>query len=148
MPFHRIYAAPGLYSAKDKADIAASLTSYYTSFGLPAFYVVVIFHDVDPAADFYIGGVSQAERERKTGKPFVRVVSQHLALTMVGDRRPRGTDSLCAKFDPWIKDRGYEWELHIEEPSRDLWRINGLEPPPFSSEAEAVWRLQDAGVPC
>jgi len=49
---------------------------------------------------------------------------------MVGDRRPRGTDSLCAKvghtddgicrallltlgcqFDPWIKDRGYEWEV-------------------------------------
>jgi hypothetical protein len=26
--------------------------------------------------------VSQAERERKTGKPFVRVVSQHLALTV------------------------------------------------------------------
>jgi phenylpyruvate tautomerase PptA (4-oxalocrotonate tautomerase family) len=47
MPLHRIYAPPGLLSSEEKATISKELTKYYTQSGLPAFYVVVLFIDVE-----------------------------------------------------------------------------------------------------
>jgi len=32
-----------------------------------------------------------------------------------------------------------EWEHHIYETPRDLWRIQGLDPPPQFSDAEKLW---------
>jgi Putative oxalocrotonate tautomerase enzyme len=41
---------------------------------------------------------------------------------------------------PWIEDRKeLQWEIHISETPRDLWRIQGIDPPPTGSEEEKVW---------
>ena len=34
------------------------------------------------------------------------------------------------KLAPFIKERGYDWEIHIDETPMDLWRTQGLVPPP------------------
>jgi hypothetical protein len=38
-----------------------------------------------------------------------------------------------------VADKGYDWEYHIDETPRGLWRINGLAAPPFRSVAERKW---------
>lgn len=40
---------------------------------------------------------------------------------------------------PHVADKGYDWEYHIDETPRSLWRINGLVAPPFRSLAERKW---------
>jgi hypothetical protein len=40
---------------------------------------------------------------------------------------------------PYVSERGYDSEIQIDEPGRDLWHINGLAPPPFGSVGELRW---------
>lgn len=41
---------------------------------------------------------------------------------------------------PYIIDRSeIDWEMHIYETARDLWRVQGLDPPPSHSDAEKEW---------
>ena len=68
MPLHRLYVPPNLYSAEDKSTIGDAITKVYSM--LPAFYVVVLFINVDKE-DFYVGG--------KRNDNFVRISVQHLA---------------------------------------------------------------------
>lgn len=30
------------------------------------------------------------------------------------------------KLAPFVKERGYDWEVHIDETPMDLWRTHGL----------------------
>lgn len=71
MPLHRLYIPPNLYSAEDKGAIADAITKVYSH--LPAFYVVVLFINVDKE-DYYVGG------QRRDS--FVRISVQHLARQM------------------------------------------------------------------
>jgi hypothetical protein len=51
-------------------------------------------------------------------------------------------------LEPHIQARPeLEWELHIAETPRDLWRINGIDPPPSNSEAEKTWKEQNKALP-
>ncbi|MDB5576383.1 MAG: 4-oxalocrotonate tautomerase [Bradyrhizobium sp.] len=40
---------------------------------------------------------------------------------------------------PFVKERGFEWEVQIGELPSDLWTLNGFVPPPFQSIAEKRW---------
>ncbi|KAK0491538.1 hypothetical protein IW261DRAFT_1413828 [Armillaria novae-zelandiae] len=42
-------------------------------------------------------------------------------------------------LEPFIKARGADWEIQVAEMDRRLWGINGINPPPRNSEAEAIW---------
>lgn len=45
---------------------------------------------------------------------------------------------------PFIADRGdLDWELHVAETPRDLWRVQGIDPPPNDSEAATRWRADN-----
>jgi hypothetical protein len=111
MPLHRFYHAPGLFSAKDKEEISERITKVYTRGGLPAFYVIVVFVEV-PTESILVGG--------KPSKKFVRIVSQHLARTMpTYERKQEVLNLLEDAFGPYVKDRGLDWEIHIEEHERD-----------------------------
>ena len=68
MPLHRFYVPPGLYTAEDKAKLSEAITAIYV--GIPRFYVVVIFIEVDKD-NFYVGG--------KPTDNFVRILIHHLA---------------------------------------------------------------------
>lgn len=48
---------------------------------------------------------------------------------------------------PFIADQGLDWELHIVETERDLWRIHGIEPPLLGTEAERSWARKNRPVP-
>jgi len=68
MPLHRFYVPPNLYSAEDKAAIAEAITEVYPR--LPAFYVVVLFINIDKES-YFVGG--------RRNESFVRIAVQHVA---------------------------------------------------------------------
>jgi hypothetical protein len=51
------------------------------------------------------------------------------------------------KIGPFVKDRGYDWEIHIDETPIDFWTVQGLVPPPAESEAERLWARENRPVP-
>ncbi|KAF8488415.1 putative oxalocrotonate tautomerase [Gautieria morchelliformis] len=140
MPLHCIYATPGTFSVEDKVAIAERITTYYTSppVNLPAFYVNVFFIDV-PEDSFYIGG--------KPRKNFVRIVSQQLARSGTKDNWSKNLDGLEACWAPFIKDRGLDWEMHIEQHERGLWRVQGQVPPLPGTAEERMWVQENRAVP-
>lgn len=73
MPLWRIFSHPQTFSLDQRKGIAKAVTDLYVSRGLPAFYVNVIFIDVDEKGTF-IGG------EQRNN--FVRVVAEQIARAM------------------------------------------------------------------
>jgi hypothetical protein len=57
------------------------------------------------------------------------------------------TRSIDRVIEPWVKDRGYDWEFTITEPPSDLWSLQGEIPPPFESVAEKRWIQENKATP-
>ncbi|ETI25443.1 hypothetical protein G647_02216 [Cladophialophora carrionii CBS 160.54] len=151
MPLWRIFSHPSTFSPVQRQDLAKAVTALYVSRGLPAFYVNVIFVDL-PDADganpsCFVGGEPRPN--------FVRVVVEQIARTMAAsdtdqgkERRRKWMDLINETLKPSIIDRPeIDWELHIYETPRDLWRIQGLDPPPAFSDAEKVWVEKNKPIP-
>jgi phenylpyruvate tautomerase PptA (4-oxalocrotonate tautomerase family) len=135
MPLWKFYHPEGAFTAEDKQAIATRITGIYRA--LPKFYVGVVFQEV-PAASFYIGGEPAAN--------FVRIWVDHIARTF--DRDDLKGQFLAAVdqlLKPFIADREFRWEMHVDETPFSLWTIQGLRPPVPDSEAERRWR--DDNVP-
>ncbi|KAH7089276.1 putative oxalocrotonate tautomerase [Paraphoma chrysanthemicola] len=125
-----------------KRAVTQDITKIYTSIGLPPFYVVVNFIKM-ATGDQWIGG------EIKSDKPFVRVAIEHIAVNLpnedaVYDRTARAIDKA---LKPHVADKGYDWEFHIDETDRRLWKVNGLIPPAWKSEQEKIWFKENRPVP-
>ncbi|KIW24092.1 uncharacterized protein PV07_09826 [Cladophialophora immunda] len=146
MPLWRIFSHPSIFTSAQREGISKAITDLYVSRGLPPFYVVVIFVDVDEKGIF-VGGESKNN--------FVRIVVEQIARVMMGPeteegkaRRKAWMDRINDVLKPYIIDRAeLEWELHIYETPRDLWRIQGLDPPPPFSEAEKLWAEKNKAIP-
>ncbi|KIM79868.1 hypothetical protein PILCRDRAFT_823055 [Piloderma croceum F 1598] len=137
MPLHRLYVPPNLYSAEDKAVIAEAITKVYAQ--LPAFYVVVLFIDIDKE-NYFVGG--------KRSERFVRIAVQHIARQFSDDPAKRNfMDRYEQALEPFTKGRGIDWEVQIEECDRILWNENGINPPLPNTEAENEWKMQNRAVP-
>ncbi|MBY4207994.1 tautomerase family protein [Rhodococcus fascians] len=139
MPLWKIHHTPGLFADTEKAQLASDITDYYEKVGLPRFYVVVIFAETAPA-NLYIGGEQ---------RPSVRVEIAHIARhsdDSAGRRRisQRISDILAPHVG---RHEGLHWEFHIDETSEELWRINGLVPPPGRSDAEKTWASTNRPLP-
>ncbi|GAC75673.1 uncharacterized conserved protein [Moesziomyces antarcticus T-34] len=144
MPLHRIYTPQGFFTKDEKRALVDSIASMYI--GLPAFLVITLFCPIDED-DFYIGKQNHSERASEQGKPFVRIVSQHLARTAEGkERRTRTIRSLEDRFRAVLEAKNCEWEIHIEEPAADLWRLSGHDYPAPGSQAESQWREANKAV--
>lgn len=133
MPLWLIYHTSDTFtSASSKQALAQDITGYYMSKGLPDFYVIVNFVPLTPE-NVYKGG-------QKAHK-FVRIAVDHIAVRLQNlDREyKRVSDGLTAVLKPHLEGRGWDWEFHVDETERRMWRINGLEPPPFRSEQEKMW---------
>jgi phenylpyruvate tautomerase PptA (4-oxalocrotonate tautomerase family) len=155
MPLWQIYHPPDLFTdGATKAAFVEDITDMYTAVGLPAFYVVVLFIPM-PTENVFVGGKtkpSHAESDigSETDKPFVRVVITHIARTV-----PKGNDAGYARVrsrldkvvNPHLLDRGYDVEYHVHETERQLWKINGLVPPPYQSAEEQIWVRENRAVP-
>lgn len=140
MPLWNIYTPVGAYSAEDKKALSAALTSVYVEYGrMPKFYVNVLFHEI-AEDNFFIGA------EPRTN--FVRFVAVHIARHLPSTEiRRRAMRRFEEKIAPFVKDRGYDWEMHIDETPRDFWTVQGLVPPPPGSEAEKLWARENRPVP-
>ena len=172
MPLWHVYHPPSTFTnAASKAALCADLTAIYTSRGLPAFYVVIIFHPTDPQ-DVYVGGVvtttppsSPTQNPTPTHsplethsqppifghgmdvdsskQPFIRLEGTHIAITIPSDEKTRFADftrRLDNALYPHIGAKGYAWEYHVLQSERQLWKIDGVRPPPWGSEEEGWWR--------
>lgn len=73
MPLWRIFSNPSTFTPPQREGLAKAITGLYTNVGLPAFYVVVVFINLDEDSSF-IGG------ERNPN--FVRIVVEQIARAM------------------------------------------------------------------
>ena len=48
---------------------------------------------------------------------------------------------------PFVKDRGFDWEVSIDELPFDLWSLQGEIPPPFESVGEKRWVKENKASP-
>ncbi|KAK0207032.1 putative oxalocrotonate tautomerase [Desarmillaria ectypa] len=128
MPLHRFYIPVGFYSKEDKAAIVKAVHQCYSK--LPKFYIVVIFIEVDNE-NFYVGG--------EVTDNFVRIVVHHMAAHFSDERKKEFNEIYNKALAPFTKERGADWEIQVAEMDRRMWAINGINPPPRYSKAEALW---------
>jgi phenylpyruvate tautomerase PptA (4-oxalocrotonate tautomerase family) len=137
MPLWNIYHPLNAFSADDKQALAVRISDLYTK--LPRFYVGVVFQEV--ASDsFYIGG--------KPADNFVRISIDHIARSLPTPQAKAWWIAQCDEaLAPFVRDRGYRWEFHIDETPFDIWSVQGLRPPPADSEAEKRWKFENKPTP-
>ncbi|AQZ62619.1 unnamed protein product [[Actinomadura] parvosata subsp. kistnae] len=139
MPLWHVHHPAGVFTEEQKQSFAQDVTDFYTRFGLPGFYVVVLFHEVAPAS-FLVGG--------RPSSDTVRVVIEHIARhTDDPGLRERMNQALGRLLARHTQERGLHCEFHVDETPRDLWMIDGLAPPPTGSEAERLWARENRPVP-
>jgi hypothetical protein len=126
-----------------KEALATDITKIYTSIGLPAFYVVTNF--IEMAGNTMLVGGKKITKD----KPFIRIAIEHIAVNLPNEDEAykKATNAVDAALKPHVADKGYDWEFHIDETERRLWKINGMFPPEFKSEGERVWREENQAVP-
>ena len=137
MPLWKIYHPVDAFSAEDKQRLSERITALYSR--LPKFYVGVVFQEVAPES-FYIGG--------KPAEKFVRIWIDHIARTLpTPELRKWWIEQCDAALAPFIRDRGFDWEFHIDETPFELWSIQGIRPPTANSEDEKRWIAENRPVP-
>ncbi len=123
MPLWKIYHPVGCFTADDKHQLSQRITALYKR--LPRFYVGVVFQEV-PKESFYVGGEPRNN--------FVRIWVDHIARTLPSAEARKWWIGQCdAALAPLVRDRGLDWEFHIDETSFELWSIQGIRPPPADS---------------
>ena len=138
MPLWRFYHPVDAYTPEDKQGIAETITEVYGRF-LPKFYTGVVFQEITKE-NFYIGGVPQTN--------FVRVTVDHIARTLdTPEARKAHMLRITDFLKPWITDRGFDWELHVDETPFDLWTIQGYLPPRQGTEDEKRWKAENRPSP-
>lgn len=142
MPLWLIFHPTGTFEDDaSKQALTKDITAIYTGVGLPAFYVVINFIKLSPE-DVWVGG------QKRTEKPFVRIVAEHIAVRLEDSDEIYKTtcDYIENTLKPHIADKGFDWEFHIDETERRLWRVNGMTPPPHGSDGEKLWVKENRPV--
>jgi phenylpyruvate tautomerase PptA (4-oxalocrotonate tautomerase family) len=145
MPLWNIYHPEGTFEDKEsKQALSKDITKIYHEgpAALPKFYVIVNFIKL-PQESTYIGG------EPNTSTPFIRLKIDQIAVRLPNDDKVYNsmTSRVDAAIKPHIADKGYDWEFHIDETERRLWKVQGFIPPPNKSEGEKLWRDLNKAVP-
>ena len=137
MPLWKIYHPENAFSAQDKQALSQAITALYSR--LPKFYVGVVFQAV-PADSFFVGG--------EPTDNFVRIWVDHIARTLpTPEARAWWINACDEALAPYIRDRGLDWEFHIDETSFELWSIQGMRPPLPNSEDEKRWFAENRPSP-
>jgi phenylpyruvate tautomerase PptA (4-oxalocrotonate tautomerase family) len=130
MPLWHIYCPEKAYSAEDKCAFATRITDLYAEVGLPRFYVSVVFHELSKDS-FFIGG--------EPTNDFVRIWIDYIARSPSPERRQWWLETINNMLNPFVRDRDYRWEIHIDQTPIDFWNVQGMKPPDAGSEAEKRW---------
>ncbi|TDZ54645.1 hypothetical protein CTRI78_v006107 [Colletotrichum trifolii] len=142
MPLWLVYHTPDSFvDIESKQAFVKDVTAWYMRIGLPAFYVIVNFLPMAPGTIWKGAEIPS--------KPFVRMSMDHIAVRLDDDADVyhRVTESFEKLLKPHIADKGYDYEYHVDETPRDLWRVNGFIPPGFGSVAEKKWFDLNKPVP-
>lgn len=150
MPMWQLFVPEGAYSPDDQVALADEITKLYTeSVGLPRFYVTVLFHEM-PKRAFLIGAEPRDNFVRVSVDHIARRfddIAEHLALPDDTDLAQLWLEQVTAALKPWVTDRGFNWELHVDETPVALWYIDGLVPPPAWSAEEQRWAAENRATP-
>ena len=139
MPLWKVYHPVGAFTAEDKKQLAEALTDVYAGVPIPKFYVVIIFEEVAEDSCF-VGG--------KLHNKFIRFKIDQIARTIPGPvLREWWMRTLETVIAPFVKERGYDWEISIDETPCDLWSLQGELAPPFESVAEKRWVKENKASP-
>lgn len=138
MPLWTVYHPAGAYTPDEKKAFAEKMTGIYARF-MPKFYVNVFFHEL-PEDSLYIGGEPRNN--------FVRITMDHIAREFPSvERSRRFIDAVNEFIAPWVKERGFDWEFHIDETPFDLWSVQGFYPPREGTEDEKRWIAENKPSP-
>lgn len=137
MPVWDFQYPPGLLAESDKHDLAKAITKIYTAVGLPAFYVQTRFTEKSPGTQF-IG--------EEAATKYVSIQIVHAARKLAENRREAFLSAADAVLNPVLGPKGLDWEYWVHEVDRELWKINGLVPPPTGSDMEKEWARANAPV--
>lgn len=139
MPLWKVYHPVGAFTAEDKRELAKRVTEMYASVPIPKFYVVFIYEEVAKGSCF-VGGEPHDR--------FVRFRIDQIARTLPGPvLREWWIRTLDKVIAPFVRDRGYDWEISIDETPFDLWSLQGELPAPFESVAEKRWVKENKASP-
>ena len=144
MPLWLIFHPDGTFEDDaSKEALAADITKIYTGIGLPAFYVITNFIKMS-GNTMLVGG-----KKISPDKPFIRIAIEHIAVNLPNEDNAykKTANAVDAALKPHVADKGYDWEFHIDETERRLWKINGMFPPEFQGEGERIWREENRAVP-
>lgn len=137
MPMWTVYVPEGKFSADDRQAIATRITDFYDKkLNFPRFWVSVVFHE-QPLGGIFKGG--------EPADDFVRIWIDHAIRGGVSheayDKFLTGVWEMLAE---WIRDRGFELEVHGDETPIVFWQINGITPPHDPrSEDWKRWQLEN-----
>jgi phenylpyruvate tautomerase PptA (4-oxalocrotonate tautomerase family) len=134
MPLWRIDCPEGAYSAEDKREFAEQITNQYAEVGLPRFYVNVLFTEL-PKESFLIGGIPAED--------FVRISIDEIARSVPDGAQADWMKRIRKTVAQFTTERGFRWEVHIDDTPNDLWLLNGFFPPAQGSEDEKRWVLEN-----
>ncbi|HEY0646258.1 tautomerase family protein [Phenylobacterium sp.] len=138
MPLWKVYHPVGAYTRDEKQAFSAAVTEIYGRI-MPKFYVGVVFQEVDEDS-FFIGGEARSN--------FVRIWIDHIARAFPStDAAVRFVDIANKVIAPWVKDRGLDWEFHIDETPFEYWSIQGHFPPKQGTEDEQRWMTENRPSP-
>lgn len=138
MPLWNIIHPADAYTAADKQALAESITAIYARF-MPKFYVNVLFQPVE-AESFYIGGQGRDN--------FVRIWIDHIAREFPNNEASVPfIDAVNKVIAPWVRDRGFDWEFHVDETPFSLWSIQGFPAPREGTVDEARWIAENKPSP-
>jgi phenylpyruvate tautomerase PptA (4-oxalocrotonate tautomerase family) len=139
MPLWKVYHPTNAFSTEDKQELAEKITNVYAGVPIPKFYAVVIFEEVEKG-NCFVGGVQNDN--------FVRFKIDQIARTLPGPIiREWWMRTLDQVLAPFIKERGFDWEISIDETPFDLWSLQGEIPPPFESVGEKRWVAENKASP-
>jgi 4-oxalocrotonate tautomerase family enzyme len=96
MPLWNVYHPVGAYSAEEKRQFVDRVTRLYASHGLPRFYVVTLFHEVDRGS-FHVGGEPVDDRVR----PELGQLSAHLSGRRCGGGLRKSSGMALAAATVW-----------------------------------------------
>ncbi|EED14410.1 conserved hypothetical protein [Talaromyces stipitatus ATCC 10500] len=123
MPYWKIYHGLDTLEPSDKTTLSKSITEYYTSLGLPAFYVNIFYFPL-PEQEFYVGGVPQGKK--------ISIEITHIAKQIdptIQKFSKYFKNSIDKILRPYTIDRGVQVEFCVVQVPPQLWRINGIDPP-------------------
>ncbi|RYO99671.1 hypothetical protein DL764_006736 [Monosporascus ibericus] len=133
MPVWVFGHSAGAFTAEEKKDLAEAITQLYVNFGLPAFYVNVQFIPLG-TDDLWYGGRPH---------PKHTMISIYHVAQKLKDVSHDNTAAFLEAVDniltPRMTKMGMSWEYFVTESARELWKIDGIVPPPTGSELEKLW---------